>query len=88
MQAVEGGTEELAVIHRETWKRAWAEAVQRLFRAFPSLMSSRKQSLDRDQVLVRRSGNPIPPDTTGDARENDPNGLDFNPMKHLLQNWR
>ncbi len=43
MQAVEGGTEELAVIHRKTWNGSWGRNGPGLFRAFPGLMSSRNR---------------------------------------------
>src|SRR5262249_22185284 len=40
MQTIEGGTEELAVIHRRTWNGNWGPADRALLRAFPALLSS------------------------------------------------
>src|SRR5258708_602797 len=47
MEAVEGGTEELAVIHRENLKRSLKPGWRRLFRAFPGLKSSQKRAAVR-----------------------------------------
>jgi hypothetical protein len=41
MQAVEGGREEPAVIHRKTWNASRGWSGSGLFRAFPGSMSSR-----------------------------------------------
>src|SRR6202035_5791423 len=43
MQAVEGGAEELAVIHRKTWNGSGRPGRRSLFRAFPGLMSRRNR---------------------------------------------
>ena len=49
MQAAEGGTEELAVIHRQNLKRSLRpEPVRALFRAFPGLLSSRNSASEAD----------------------------------------
>ena len=56
MQAIEGGTEELAVIHRKTWKGNPAGLASSLFRAFPALMSTRNPTFERGSgMLPRRS---------------------------------
>jgi hypothetical protein len=49
-------------------------------------MSSRKQGVDKDQVLVRPSGNPNAAHGRKAGRAvSDPNGLNDLFMKHLLQ---
>src|SRR6185437_3453771 len=44
MQAAEGGTEELTVIHRNTCKGELRAGASDLFRAFPALLSSRNRA--------------------------------------------
>src|SRR6185437_2682596 len=56
MQAAEGGTEELTVIHRNTCKGELRAGAPVLFRAFPALLSSRNRAAltqwTRDRVAA------------------------------------
>jgi hypothetical protein len=54
MQAIEGGTEELTVIHRKDLKREPGRSGLGLFRAFLRLMSSGNRRIDSDQAGLER----------------------------------